>query len=144
MPAGRRSPTKKGIPAIASPPALPVYGEVEARSQNENRPKPDVLIGKREWDISYPATALIVRVGSGPQPEEKEPPPRTASRPSPPQRSRSSTSSVPHGPSPKLALIGVAAGAKMASILAVIPARAWAPSPAPSCSRSLVPDAKRR
>jgi vancomycin resistance protein YoaR len=44
--------------------------------RHENRPDPEGLISKKEWDIVYPATTQIVRQGTGPAKlKPKEPPP---------------------------------------------------------------------
>ncbi len=40
-------------------------GKWKLDARNDNQPNPDGLISKREWEIAYPATTQIVRVGTG-------------------------------------------------------------------------------
>jgi len=77
MPAGQKITDQEGYPGYRIKRRRYLFtGKWKLDPKNENRPKPDVLIGKKEWDISYPATALIIRVGSGPPNlKKKEPPP---------------------------------------------------------------------
>lgn len=77
MPAGQKIVDQEGYPGYRIKRRRYLFtGKWKLDPKNENRPKPEVLIGKREWDIAYPATALILRVGSGPPNlKKKEPPP---------------------------------------------------------------------
>jgi vancomycin resistance protein YoaR len=77
MPAGQKIVDQEGYPGYHIKRRRYLFtGKWKLDPKNENRPKPDVLIGKKEWDIVYPATALILRVGSGPPNlKKKEPPP---------------------------------------------------------------------
>ncbi len=77
MPAGQKIVDQEGYPGYHIKRRRYLFtGKWKLDPKNENRPKPDVLVGKKEWDIVYPATALILRVGSGPPNlKKKEPPP---------------------------------------------------------------------
>ncbi|MBL9004596.1 MAG: VanW family protein [Myxococcales bacterium] len=77
MPAGQKFIDQDGYPGYRIKRRRYIFtGKWKLDPKNENRPKPDVLIGKKEWDISYPATAQILRVGSGPPNlKKKDPPP---------------------------------------------------------------------
>ena len=77
MPAGQKIVDQEGYPGYRIKRRRYLFtGKWKLDPKNENRPKPDVLIAKKEWDISYPATAQILRLGSGPPNlKKKEPPP---------------------------------------------------------------------
>lgn len=77
MPAGQKIVDQEGYPGYRIKRRRYLFtGKWKLDPKNENRPKPEVLISKKEWDISYPATAQILRVGSGPPNlKKKEPPP---------------------------------------------------------------------
>ena len=77
MPAGQKIIDQEGYPGYHIKRRRYIFtGKWKLDPKNENRPKPEVLISKKEWEISYPATAQIVRVGSGPpnlKPKEAPP-----------------------------------------------------------------------
>ncbi|MFO0573342.1 MAG: VanW family protein [Polyangia bacterium] len=51
-------------------------GKWKVDAKNGNRGNPDGLIAKKEWDVAYPPTTEIVRVGTGPATlKKKDPPP---------------------------------------------------------------------
>lgn len=77
MPAGQKIIDQDGYPGYRIKRRRYLFtGKWKLDPKNENRPKPEVLIGKKEWDVTYPATAQIVRVGSGPPNlKKKDPPP---------------------------------------------------------------------
>ncbi len=51
-------------------------GKWQLDAKHDNQPKPEVPIAKKEWDIGYPATTQIIRVGTGsPKLPKKDPPP---------------------------------------------------------------------
>jgi hypothetical protein len=77
MPAGQKLIDQEGYPGYHIKRRRYVFdGKWKLDPKDENRPKPEVLVAKKEWDIYYPATANIVRVGTGPPNlKAKEPPP---------------------------------------------------------------------
>ncbi len=67
MPAGQKIVEQEGYNGYLIKRRRYIYtGKWKLDPKNENRPNPDGLVGKREWELSYPSTAQIVRVGSGP------------------------------------------------------------------------------
>lgn len=76
MPTGQKFVDQEGYPGYKLKRRRYVFtGKWKLDPKNENRPKPETLIAKKEWDISYPATAHIVRVGTGPANLPKKTPP---------------------------------------------------------------------
>ena len=77
MPASQKFNDQDGYPGYRIKRRRYLYtGKWKTDPKNENRGKPDGLVSRREWDVSYPATTEIVRVGTGPATlKKKEPPP---------------------------------------------------------------------
>lgn len=77
MPAEQKFNDQDGYPGYRIKRRRYVYtGKWKVDPKNENRGKPDGLISRREWDVSYPPTTEIVHVGTGPAAlKKKEPPP---------------------------------------------------------------------
>jgi vancomycin resistance protein YoaR len=77
MPTGQQLVDQDGYPGYRIKRRRYLFnGQWKTDPKDENRGNPEELISKREWDVSYPATAQIVRVGSGsPKLPKKTPPP---------------------------------------------------------------------
>jgi len=75
MPAGQKLTEQEGYDGYRIKRRRYVYtGKWKLDPKNENRPNPEGLVSKKEWDISYPSTAQIVRIGSGPPNLKPKPP----------------------------------------------------------------------
>jgi vancomycin resistance protein YoaR len=67
MPTGQKYPDQEGYPGYRIKRRRYLFtGKWKIDAKNENRGKPDGLVSRREWDLSYPPTTEIVRLGSGP------------------------------------------------------------------------------
>lgn len=67
MPAGQKIVEQEGYNGYHIKRRRYIYtGKWKLDPKNENRPNPEGLVSKKEWEISYPATVQIVRIGSGP------------------------------------------------------------------------------
>ncbi len=77
MPTGQKFNAQEGYPGYRIKRRRYLYtGKWKVDAKNQNRGKPDGLVSRREWDLSYPPTTEIVHVGSGPATlKKKEPPP---------------------------------------------------------------------
>ena len=77
MPVGQQIIDQDGYPGYRIKRRRYIFqGQWKTDPKDENRGNPDELISKREWDVSYPATSQIVRVGTGsPKLPKKAPPP---------------------------------------------------------------------
>ena len=86
MPVGQKWNGQEGYPGYRIKRRRYLFtGKWKTDAKNENRGKPEGLVARREWDISYPPTTEIVHVGSGPASlKKKEPPPSHHIPPIPP------------------------------------------------------------
>lgn len=77
MPATQKFNDQDGYPGYRIKRRRYLYtGKWKTDPKNENRGKPDGLVSRREWEVSYPPTTEIVRLGTGPLTlKKKEPPP---------------------------------------------------------------------
>ena len=77
MPTGQQFIDQDGYPGYRIKRRRYVFtGQWKTDPKDENRGNPDELISKREWDLAYPSTTQIIRVGSGsPKLTKKTPPP---------------------------------------------------------------------
>ena len=76
MPTGQQFIDQDGYPGYRIKRRRYIFkGQWKTDAKDENRGNPDELISKREWDIGYPATTQIVRVGTGSAKLPKKPPP---------------------------------------------------------------------
>ena len=77
MPTGQQFIDQDGYPGYRIKRRRYIFkGKWKTNPDDENRGDPEELISKREWDLGYPATTQIVRVGTGsPKLPKKTPPP---------------------------------------------------------------------
>ncbi len=77
MPMGQQFIDQDGYPGYRIKRRRYIFkGKWKTNPDDENRGDPEELISKREWDLGYPATTQIVRVGTGsPKLPKKTPPP---------------------------------------------------------------------
>lgn len=75
MPLGQKLIDQEGYPGYHIKRRRYLYtGAWKLDPRNDNRPKPEGLVAVKEWELGYPATAQIVRVGTGPATLKKREP----------------------------------------------------------------------
>jgi hypothetical protein len=75
MPAGQKIVEQEGYDGYHIKRRRYIYtGKWKLDPKHDNTPNPDGFVSKKEWELSYPATAQIVRVGSGPPNLKPKPP----------------------------------------------------------------------
>ena len=75
MPLGQKLTDQEGYPGYRIKRRRYSFtGKWKTDSKDENRGKPEGLLSMREWDLSYPATTEIIRVGTGPATLKKKEP----------------------------------------------------------------------
>lgn len=77
MPVGQKFHDQEGYPGYRIKRRRYIFtGKWKMDPKDPNKPKPEVLVSRREWDVYYPPTTEIVRTGTGaPTVKKKDPPP---------------------------------------------------------------------
>ena len=77
MPVGQKITDQDGYPGYKIKRRRYYFtGKWKTDPKNENRGNPEGLVAKKEWDVSYPPTTEIIRIGTGPATlKKKDPPP---------------------------------------------------------------------